>query len=185
MSLASDFQFAVRTAGPDERDVCEHLLQLYMYDFSEFAGGTPGPDGVFHYHDDFGQRWGQPWFHPFILWVLDEEPRDRITAWRPAGFAFVANTTYFGGRAAPDQWSMDDFFVMRKYRRGGVGAMLARQSFDAFRGRWEVAEMPQNVAAQAFWRKTIGEYTDGRFEEVNDAPGWNGPVQRFRNDQGK
>lgn len=181
MSPPSDLQFEIRPARPDERVVCENLLQLYMYDFSEFAGGVVGGDGRFHYHDDFGERWGKPWFHPLLLAVYDEEPRDRVTAWRPAGFAFVANLSNFHEPAASDQWLMDDFFVMRKYRRTGVGTMLARWCFDAFHGRWEVAEMVQNTKAQAFWRRVIGDYTGGRYEEVQDAPRWTGPVQRFRN----
>jgi len=182
MSLASGLQFAVRRARPGERGVCENLLQLYMYDFSEFAGGVAGPDGRFLYHDDFGERWGRPWFHPFLLTVLDADPRDGVTIWRPAGFAFVANSTCFAGQPEADQWLMDDFFVMRKYRRAGAGTMLAHHCFEAFRGRWEVAEMAQNTAAQTFWRKVIGDYTEGRYSEVANAPGWNGPVQRFRND---
>jgi len=181
MSVLSDLQFEVRPARPDERGVCENLLQLYMYDFSEFAGGVAGPDGRFHYHDDFGERWGQPWFHPFLLMVFDTDPKDGATAWRPAGFAFVANQSYFAERAGPDQWLMDDFFVMRKYRRAGAGTMLARWCFDRFRGHWEVGEMPQNTAAQAFWRKVIAEYTGERYREVTDAPGWHGPVQLFDN----
>jgi predicted acetyltransferase len=178
----SGLRFEVRLARPDERGVCERLLQLYMYDFSEFAGGTAAPDGHFPYHDDFGRRWGRPSFHPYLLLVLDEDPRDKVTQWRPAGFAFVANFTCFSDHPDPDQWYMDDFFVMRKYRRSGVGTALARFCFDAYRGRWEVGEMPQNKAAQAFWRKLIGDYTGGNFSEVPDAPSWRGPLQIFRND---
>ena len=180
--MRSDLKFEIRPARADEREVCERLLQLYMYDFSEFAGGTAKPDGHFPYHDDFGERWGRPWFRPLLLTVLDTDPRDRITEWRPAGFAFVANFTCFAPKAEPDQWYMDDFFVMRKYRRGGVGTWLARHCFDTFPGRWEVGEMAENTAAQAFWRRVIGNYTGGGFEDFVPTTGaWtSGPLQRFR-----
>lgn len=131
MNLPSNLEFAVRPANPDERGVCENLLQLYMYDFSEFAGGVVGGDGRFHYHDDFGERWGMPWFNPILLTVLDEEPRDRITAWRPAGFAFVANLSNFDQPAAPGQWLMDDFFchaqVPPHRSRDDAGALVLRR----------------------------------------------------------
>lgn len=180
--MAGALKFEVRRAGPDERPLLENLLQLYMYDFSEFAGGTVRRDGRFPYHDDFGERWGRPWFHPFVLEVLDEDPRDRVSEWRPAGFALVANASNFGGPVGTDQWLMDDFFVMRKYRRSGVGTMLARYCFERFRGRWEVAEMPQNTAAQSFWRRVVGEYTGGRFQDLNlDNEHWRGPIQTFDN----
>ena len=174
--------FEVRPMRPDEKDVLANLLQLYMYDFSEFAGGVARSDGRFHYHDDLDERWGKRWFHPFLLEVVDEDPRDSVTDLRPAGFAVVANASYSSDPAEGDQWLIDDFFVMRKYRRNGVGTMLARRMFDSFKGRWEVGEMRQNVAAQAFWRRVIGEYTQGRFEDLESAPRWDGPLQRFRND---
>jgi predicted acetyltransferase len=180
--MRPEIRFDVRGMRPDEKDVFANLLQLYMYDFSEFAGGVAWQDGRFHYHDDLDERWGQPWFHAFLLEVIDKDPRDGVIATRPAGFAAVANASYFSESAEANQWVMDDFFVMRKYRRSGVGTMLARRMFEIFKGRWEVGEMQHNVAAQAFWRRVIGEYTGGRFEEVESAPNWEGPVQRFRND---
>jgi hypothetical protein len=42
--------------------------------------------------------------------------------------------------------------------------------------------MPQNVAAQAFWRRVIGDYTAGHYEDiVLDNDNWHGPVQVFDN----
>ena len=44
----------------------------------------------------------------------------------------------------------------------------------------EVFEIVENRAAQEFWRKVIGEYTGGDYEEFfleNDQ--WHGPVQVF------
>jgi predicted acetyltransferase len=55
--------------------------------------------------------------------------------------------------------------------------------FDAFPGRWEVAETARNVEAQAFWRAVIGRYTRGRYEEL-PRPDGNGVVQRFDNSAG-
>jgi predicted acetyltransferase len=75
---------------------------------------------------------------------------------------------------------MDQFFVLRKYRRQGAGELLARSVFSALPGRWEVGQMPRNQAAQVFWRKVIGLYTGGRFKEHEVAAGWwHGVVQVF------
>jgi predicted acetyltransferase len=58
-----------------------------------------------------------------------------------------------------------EFFVMRKYRGGGVGAQAAASLFDRFPGRWTVRQQLTNPAATAFWRKAIGypfqEYEQG------------------------
>jgi predicted acetyltransferase len=75
-----------------------------------------------------------------------------------------------------------EFFVMRKYRRQGVGTVVATRLFDSFRGRWEVRELKTNLAAIAFWRRVIGAYTNGNYEEtLIDDERWHGPVQSFRN----
>jgi len=175
-------RFEVVPGRPEHRQVVKNLLQLYQYDFSEFAGGVVGEDGLFHYIDRLDEHFGQPGFHPFLLTVYDEDPQTNTSAWRPAGFAFVASATYFAPRPEPDQQLIAEFFVMRKYRRAGLGSALARHCFDAFPGRWEVGEVPSNLGAQAFWRRVIGEYTGGRFAEVTlDDDRWQGPVQTFDN----
>jgi hypothetical protein len=56
----------VRAARPDQKEVLRNLLQLYMYDFSEFAAGVAAADGRFHYHDDLDQRWGRSGYKRFL-----------------------------------------------------------------------------------------------------------------------
>ena len=77
---------------------------------------------------------------------------------------------------------MGQFFVMRRYRRCGVGTLGARFIFDQQRGRWEVGQMPLNVPARTFWRKTIDAYTCGKFveHELHDER-WDGFLQCFDN----
>ena len=42
-----------------------------------------------------------------------------------------------------------------------------------------MSQEASNVAAQAFWRRVIGQYTQERFAETQEA-GWDGPTQVFR-----
>jgi predicted acetyltransferase len=73
---------------------------------------------------------------------------------------------------------VDEFFVLRKYRRQGIASKCATRAFDLFPRRWEVRQVVKNVAAIAFWRKTIASYTHGRFVEIMiDDERWRGPVQ--------
>jgi predicted acetyltransferase len=75
---------------------------------------------------------------------------------------------------------MEQFFILKKYRRSGIGNALARHVLASHGGPWEIGEMPANLAAQAFWRKAIAEVTDGRFAEVRVTEGWwHGVVQCF------
>jgi predicted acetyltransferase len=89
-----------------------------------------------------------------------------------AGFALVH-------RADP-VWHMSEFFVMRKYRRSGVGTRFAVTLFDRHPGTWEVRQIHANTPAQVFWRKVIGRYTDGAYsEQLLDDDSWDGPMQSF------
>jgi len=75
---------------------------------------------------------------------------------------------------------MAEFFVMRSYRRRGVGLAAAFAAFDRFKGPWEVRQRDENVAAIAFWRRAIHDYTRGNYREVRwDGPEWTGVVQTF------
>jgi predicted acetyltransferase len=69
---------------------------------------------------------------------------------------------------------------MRKHRRSGVGRTLATEMFDRFRGPWQVHQIERNTPAQAFWRRIIGDYTNGAFTErmLHDEKR-GGPVQLF------
>jgi predicted acetyltransferase len=104
--------------------------------------------------------------HPFVA----------TAAGRYAGFALVNRAV----RVGTEGYWMDQFFVLKKYRRCGLGQLLATCTFAALPGRWEVGQMPANLAAQAFWRKVIAEYTGGRFQEMALHSGpWQGQVQCF------
>ncbi len=137
--------------------VLENLWQLYIHDFSDFVTGFEQVDvderGLFPLEFDFRHYWEQPGFWPYLGWV----------GGRIAGFVLVSDRTHF--RKGPGRY-VDEFFVLRRYRRRGIGRSLAFQTFDTYRGYWEVAEIPGNLPAQAFWRAVIGEYTEGRYEEI-------------------
>ena len=80
-------------------------------------------------------------------------------------------------RGGEFDFRMAEFFVLRRYRRLGVGRDACQLIFNRFSGRWEVGEFLRNEPAVAFWRRVISQYTRGQFRE------WiaNGEIrQRFR-----
>ena len=85
-----------------------------------------------------------------------------------AGFVLVRRVS---GAGESPSYSMAEFFVMRKYRRKGVGTEVARRIFDMFPGRWEVAQNSHHTESHAFWQRVIGEYTDGQYEQTVDEDG--------------
>lgn len=156
-------------AWTQDKPILSNLIELYLYDFSELMGWDVGDDGRFG-DDDLKGCWTEPWRHPFLVKVDD----------KLAGFAIADRRSYLSG----DKNTMDmgEFFILRKYRRQGIGYLVARHIFDLFPGKWEVRQLAQNTDAQAFWRKVITRYTNSQFEEIS----WNnerycGVVQLFNN----
>jgi predicted acetyltransferase len=150
-----------------ERPVLRRLIDLYVYDFSEFMGLDVEEDGRFAFHE-LSPYWTDPWRHPFFA---------RVNG-KLAGFVLVHDRSRLSG--ADGVHDMAEFFILRKYRRQGLGEQVAREIFDRFPGAWEIRQQPSNAGALAFWRRVIDRYTRGQFREVvwNDQA-WQGPVQFF------
>lgn len=52
-------------------------------------------------------------------------------------------------------WDMAEFFVLRGYRRRGIGTRIAHEVWRRFPGQWEVRVMHSNVSAHHFWAHAI------------------------------
>jgi predicted acetyltransferase len=61
---------------------------------------------------------------------------------------------------------LEQFFIMKKYRRRGIGSAVAFALFDCLPGNWQVGQMPSNIKAQNFWRNTIRSYTGAMLHET-------------------
>ncbi len=158
-------------AVPEHRPVLRALFELYAHDFSPMTGADVNARGTYT-EDHFLIGWWDEHAHAFYPFLLRVDGH-----W--AGFAWVEVGSYIApGRMR--HWLMEEFFILRKYRGRGLGEWFAAQLFDRFPGVWEVGEIHENTDAQAFWRKVIGRYTGGRFEEMTvNNERWVGPVQRF------
>jgi predicted acetyltransferase len=153
-------------ATPAQAELLDNLMNLYLYDFSEFTGDDPSPDGRFH--DDFlPLYWKEPGRFPFLIQVGGQ----------PAGFVLVRDTRAPGEKQVTHH--IAEFFIMRRFRRQKLGQRVAWDIFGRFPGRWRVEQIPENLPAQAFWRKTIAEYTHGNYSEIYNDANWDGVIQIF------
>src|SRR5438128_967521 len=110
------------------RPVLEQLAQLYMYDFTEHAFGDVRDDGRFPYME-LDEFFAKAVHHAYLVRV----------AGKLAGFAMTCRGNAFRN-STEEVWWMEEFFVMRKYRRRGVGERVATQLFETHGGIWEVGE---------------------------------------------
>jgi predicted acetyltransferase len=128
-------------AGPEHQRVLANLLELYVHDFSEFVPVDTGADGRFGY-SKLPLYWSDPRRHPFLA-RLDG-------AW--AGFALVH-------QVENGICDMAEFFVLRRYRRTGLGAELANRIWLRFPGPWQIRTRAANVPAHQFWQSAIARLT--------------------------
>jgi predicted acetyltransferase len=132
----------------------------YLEELSEVShSGT----GVFPITGEHGPREAEllaRWFrddrsHPLVL----------LEAGRAAGFALVSRPLLPASAQATAAFRMAEFFVRRAFRRRGIGRVAASLIFSRFAGQWEVAEAATNTEAVTFWRRTVMDYTRGRYDE--------------------
>jgi len=110
-----------------------------------------GPDGRFGY-DKLPLFWSEPERH-FAFMI-----RSRAGL---AGFALVTR----GSPATdnPEDLDLAEFFVLRSYRRSGVGRQAACLLWNRLPGHWIVRVSEANRAGLHFWSATIREYTKSNF----------------------
>jgi predicted acetyltransferase len=146
-----------------DKSVLRRLVELYLYDFSEYDQADVNEHGLYEY-EYIDNYWTEPGRHAFFFRV-DE---------KLAGFGLVREIQEENRTVH----SLAEFFVMRKYRRQKAGSHFAGMLFDLLPGWWHVAQEEANLPSRAFWRKVITEYTGGQYSEIS-LPGWAGPVQEF------
>lgn len=139
------------------------IQSIYPEYLDELAEVSHSGTGVFPVFGEHGARHAEllaRWFrddrsHPLL--ILDNG--------RAVGFALVARP--LAGTPRPDaaEYRMAEFFVRRSFRRRGVGRVAAGLIFSRFAGRWEIVEATANDNAVRFWRRTVMEYTRGRYDE--------------------
>jgi predicted acetyltransferase len=125
-------------AGDGDRATIANLIQLYLYDMTDEGQWPIGEDGRYEY--DFLERF---WRYPYLLRV----------GGALAGFALVIDECPLTGETPC--WFMAEFFVMRGYRRKGVGRQAVGQLLSRHTGRWHIAVMESHPRAEAFWTDAL------------------------------
>jgi len=140
------------------------MLELYQHDLSDVWDQDLDGNGEYGYELD--EYWSDANSKAYIM-LMDSHY---------AGFALVTERIKLPNG---DHW-LEQFFVVKKYRRQGLGMAAARTLFDLLPGRWQVGQMPLNLPAQAFWRTVIGRYTKAKYEQTQVTSGpWQGTLQEF------
>ena len=145
----------VTPARDDDKATFSNLIQLYLYDMTESMPFPVGSDGRFNY--DFFDRF---WQFPYLI-------RSDLEI---AGFAFVIDRCPLTDRRPC--FFMAEFFVLKAYRRRGIGKAFMNELINRHQGDWHVAVPVQNYSALAFWQKALGGFGPEVEELVFDGDLW-------------
>jgi predicted acetyltransferase len=108
----------------EEKEMLKNLGEHYIYDLSQYSSIDVNDLGLYDNLDDLELYWTEENRYPFFIKVDN----------RLAGFILV-----YDGRQIEEiesNYAIDDFFVMYKYKRQGIGKYCARYIFDKFKGKW-------------------------------------------------
>ena len=133
-------------AGTEHEVILGNLLELYIHDFSELVPIDVDEDGRYGYKN--------------LPLFLSDNSRFAFLAklhGKVVGFVLVAKGKKpFGD---PMSWDMSEFFVLRRYRRCGIGTQLAEDVWLHCPGLWQIRVMQKNSLAQRFWESSIAKFT--------------------------
>ncbi|MEO4047189.1 GNAT family N-acetyltransferase [Pseudomonas sp. CAU 1711] len=136
-------QIELMPTTAEQLPLIANLYQFYAYDSSDWEQEDVEPDGRFYLHQAHLQRyWQEPgWSARLIL-------ADGFIA----GFLLVERSEL----ADLDALEFADLFVLKKYRRLGIGRALAEQVLCGGE-RWLVRFYRQDALATAFWRRVLAD----------------------------
>jgi predicted acetyltransferase len=143
--------FELYLASENERNIIANLLQFYAYDFSEYLNFDVEADGLYEPYQYLDDYWTDQNRFPYLI---NHEGKY-------IGFALVR----FIQTAERNYYSIAEFFILKKYRRSGIGKEAAKMIFNLYKGEWEVFQVEKNKPAQLFWSKVIAEHTNGAYME--------------------
>jgi predicted acetyltransferase len=146
--------------GPESDLLLRNLFEHYCHDMSEWFDLDTRDDGSYC-HDT-----ASVWAKGCGAYLARIGPSI-------AGFALIGpGSDWLGDAGGHD---VHEFFVMRRFRRHGVGQRMATLLWNEHPGEWLVRVFEANAPAIDFWRTAISGYSLGLYQEeqrVIDQRSW-------------
>ncbi len=143
--------FILLPAEKNHFHVIENLMQFYIYDFSEYLNLDVDENGLFPSYQDLENYYKDENKFSYII-----KSDEKYIGFVLVKYIHTTERNYF---------SIAEFFILKKYRRGGIGKSIAKNIFDLHKGKWEIFQWEQNKPARLFWKNVINEYAGGKYTE--------------------
>jgi predicted acetyltransferase len=132
----------------------ENLMSLYLHDLSEFTEDLKvSEDGKFHY-EGFELYFTSEDLKPFFITYKGEV----------AGFILLNSGRYV---PADIDYIIHEFFLLKGYRRKGIGTAAIRNLMGLYKGKYRLLEIVSNRKAVAFWTRFY-EVHQIKYSEVKE-----------------
>ena len=172
--MSERLALTVQRASAEDRAPVANLLQLYLHDSSEFGTGRDVDNAGLFSYPHFDSYWSGDLARSVHVFRVEGTL---------AGFAFVNDWSPSGQGV---DHALAEFFVLRAYRRSGIGWEAASRLFEGLPGAWEVAVAGPNVPAVNFWRTALRADSIRELKEMpGDGARWDGTIFRFRSEPTK
>lgn len=138
----SDTTIELLQTGPEHIELIRNLYQFYAYESSDWEQEDVEADGRFYIHEEHLARyWSEPQWSANLILVNGYV----------AGFLLIERSEL----AVLDALELADLFILKRYRRQGIGRALASQVLTSAQGDWLVRFYDQDEVSQAFWRSVL------------------------------
>ncbi|MBD3329752.1 GNAT family N-acetyltransferase [Candidatus Dojkabacteria bacterium] len=144
----------LESATVDKWNLLQNLLFLYAYDFSIFTDDDVSECGKYNLGRLLRYYWNNKNPDPIII-RFDENI---------AGFVMLKFVHY----RSEERLSISEFFILKKYRKKGLGTFVAEKIFDEHKCKWYLDVVISNEPADTFWNKVISKYTKGEYLRVTN-----------------
>jgi predicted acetyltransferase len=138
----------------NKKHILRNMLELYLHDVSEFDDEYKSLElneaGLYDYNY-LDYYWMEEGRYPYIISVDG----------KLAGFSFIKTV-----KGESLTFEVAEFFILRKYRKKGIGKELINRIFSLHKGNWTIDTHIKNTIAQNFWRNAVKSNAIGEYKET-------------------
>lgn len=119
----------------------ENLFNYYLYELSTYSQEDVGTKGTFEM-EDISPYYKDERLYPYFITYNE----------KMVGFILVTSPPYVANEV---DYSVQELFVLPKYRGSNIAKDAVMQIFKLYSGRYEVGMFKSNMKAVKFWTKLI------------------------------
>ncbi|MDP8202648.1 MAG: GNAT family N-acetyltransferase [Candidatus Tenebribacter burtonii] len=147
------YDVTIVDAKPEQEEIYRNLVNLQFHDLSEFRDSFDIlEDGRFEWTFSDCFKPNNEHHHPLLILC-----KDRIV-----GFLIFS---VFNGKHPEVDFQLVEMFVLKMYRKKGVGKQVIEIIFDNYKGKYHLDVSEKNIPAIKFWEKLIEKHSNQIFKK--------------------